>query len=123
MFDGSELNTRFIKANLLKYINHEPMLIHQNKHMDFFYMEDLISLVDHYIIAEEQLPDVDCSYSHHPSLLEIANYINTLGDHRVDIRLQQDELAASYTGNTITTSIPFIGLLDGVYRTYNKLKP
>jgi nucleoside-diphosphate-sugar epimerase len=47
VFDENELNTRFIKANLIRYLKKEPMVIHQNKIMDFFYMKDLISLVDY----------------------------------------------------------------------------
>jgi hypothetical protein len=45
VFDENELNTRFIKSNLLRYINRENMIIHQDKKMDFFYMKDLVSLV------------------------------------------------------------------------------
>ena len=34
IFDDKELNTRFIKANLLKYIQREKLIIHKNKRMD-----------------------------------------------------------------------------------------
>jgi hypothetical protein len=51
VFDENELNTRFIKSNLLRYINRENMVIHKNKFMDFFYIEDLVKVVKHYIIT------------------------------------------------------------------------
>lgn len=35
-FDENEMDTRFIKANILKYLNKQPILIHTDKIMDFF---------------------------------------------------------------------------------------
>lgn len=40
-FYHNELSTRFIKNNINKYINHKSMIIHQDRYMDFFYMDDL----------------------------------------------------------------------------------
>ena len=37
LFDENELDTRFIKGNIKRYINKESMIIHQDKYMDFFY--------------------------------------------------------------------------------------
>ena len=45
VFDENELDTRFIKSNIKRYINKQPIIIHQDKLMDFFYMKDLIKLV------------------------------------------------------------------------------
>ena len=52
VFDENELDTRFIKGNIQRYINKEQIIIHQDKFMDFFYMKDLVSLVDYYIQNE-----------------------------------------------------------------------
>lgn len=62
VFDENELDTRFIKANLTRYINKKPMIIHTNKVMDFFYMPDLVALVNHYIIENSLLKEINCSY-------------------------------------------------------------
>ena len=37
VFNEDELDTRFIKSNIKRYINKEEIIIHQNKQMDFFY--------------------------------------------------------------------------------------
>ena len=42
LFDASEWESRFIKANIKRYINKKPLVIHQDKLMDFFYMDDFI---------------------------------------------------------------------------------
>ena len=81
IFDENELNTRFIKSNIERYINKEEIIIHQDKLMDFFYMKDLITLVKHYI-EENHLPKIaECSYTKKYSLLNIANIINNLSDY------------------------------------------
>lgn len=123
VFDENELDTRFIKGSLLRYINREPIVIHQNKYMDFFYMRDLISLVDFYITAKDPiLQEVDCCYNYSLTLSEIANTINALEDYKVDIQTLTDGMGASYTGQYRPVLSPLVGLADGIKKTYEKLK-
>lgn len=122
VFSENELSTRFIKSNLLRYINREPMVIHQNKCMDFFYMEDLVSLVDYYIKAENPAQDVNCCYNNSFTLLEIANFINTLEDYKVDIKIQTDGMGSAYVGDYTPLPYPTIGLTEGIRSSYSKLK-
>jgi UDP-glucose 4-epimerase len=122
VFDENELDTRFIKGNLLRYINHEPMIIHQNKYMDFFYMEDLVSLVRYYIKAVDPIQEIDCCYNYSLTLLEIANYINNLDDHKVDIKIQSEGMGDAYAGNYLPVLSPLVGLAKGIDQTYRKLQ-
>jgi len=122
VFDENELDTRFIKANLINYIEHKPMVIHQNKYMDFFYMEDLVSLVNYYIKAKDPIQEVDCCYNHNLTLSEIANYINTLSDYKVEIKTQIEGMTDAYVGNYLPILNPLVGLADGIKQTYHKLK-
>jgi len=122
VFDENELDTRFIKGNLLRYVNHKPILIHQNRYMDFFYMEDLVSLVRYYIEAKDPIQEVDCCYNYSLTLSEIANHINNLGEHKVDIRIQNEGMGDAYTGYYLPVLSPLVGLAEGISRVYNKLK-
>ena len=121
VFDENELNTRFIKGNIRRYINKEPIIIHQDKHMDFFYIKDLISLVDHYINSNNLPKQIDCSYDKLYTLSNIANIINSLDDYKVDIKIEQKGMSSSYCGVT-NGVIDFIGLEQGIKEVYNKLK-
>lgn len=133
VFDENELNTRFIKANILRYINKEPMVIEQDKYMDFYYMKDLITVVDYYIRKNpkcEVCPKLfNCSYKYHFTLKEIAAIINNLDDHSVDIVLNNPVLGDPYIGsysipeieNTTIPFIPTIGLVEGIKSVYKKL--
>ena len=122
VFDEKELPTRFIKANIIRYIQNQPMIIHQNKIMDFFYMKDLISLVNHYLVAESPQKEIDCCYDQKNTLAEIAEFINKLGDHRVPIEIEDDSKLTFYCGGTKKLPIEVSGLKRGILETYNNLK-
>ena len=122
VFDHDELDTRFIKANIKRYLDKEDMIIHQNKHMDFFYMEDLISIVKYYI-EEESLPkEFNCTYLETKTLLQIAEMINHLDKHRVGISVLKDGFGKGYIGSWSGLLLPHIGLEQGIMNTYNILK-
>lgn len=121
VFDENELDTRFIKGNIQRYINKEQIIIHQDKFMDFFYMKDLVSLVDYYIQNENPPKEIDCSYSESHSLFNIANMINNLDTHKVHITFNQNEMGEKYCGNS-NILLNYIGLEEGIKQVYNKLK-
>lgn len=121
VFDENELDTRFIKGNIKRYINKEPIIIHQDKWMDFFYIKDLISLVDYYINNDNMPKQIDCSYTGLYKLSEIANMVNELDEHKVDINIENKGMAFSYYGIS-NVLIDFIGLEQGIKEVYNKLK-
>ena len=124
VFDENELDRRFIKSNILRYINQEDMIIHENKVMDFFYMKDLITLVDHCMQREEWLYNtIDCRYAVSYSLMEIAQIINTLDKYKVGIGMGVAKPDGKpYTGNYVGMQIPLIGLEDGIREVYSLLK-
>jgi len=122
VFDQNELNTRFIKANIKHYLNKEPIEIYQNKNMDFFYIPDLVKLVEYYIINNDLPKEVNCRYKEIVSLNDIANLINNLDSHKVKIKLGDDP-SFDYIGIEYhNLPINFIGLEQGIKETYNKLK-
>ena len=121
VFDENELDTRFIKGNIKRYINKEPIIIHQDKFMDFFYMKDLISLVDYYINNDNIPKQIDCSYAGLYKLSEIANIINDLDEHKVDIKIENSTLAPSYYG-LANSLLNYVGLKQAIKEVYNKLK-
>jgi nucleoside-diphosphate-sugar epimerase len=126
IFDENELDSRFIKSNIIRYINKEPMEVHQNKFMDFFYIKDLLRVVDYYISSTNPIPkEYECSYySILPhSLLDIANLINNLSDYKVDISLNKNKWGIDYISKTKKElPVPFLGLEEGIKQVYNKLK-
>ena len=120
VFDENELDTRFIKSNIIRYINNEPIQIQQNKLMDFFYMEDLIKLVKQYINGTYLSKHIDCSYSYHYSLDGIANIIKNLSDYKTEIIIKSLG-PCRYVGEYSPKNLNYIGLEEGIIKTYEKL--
>jgi GDP-L-fucose synthase len=121
VFDENELDTRFIKSNIKRYINKKPMEIYQNKFMDFFYMEDLISLVKYYIDNLTPPKISECSYEQKYSLLDIAQMINKQSNYNLPIQFKELNYGESYNGK-MTLPIKVIGLKKGIQETYKKIK-
>ena len=121
VFDENELDTRFIKSNIKRYINKEPIKIHQDKLMDFFYMKDLIELVRHFIYKDNLPKNVDCTYDIDAcSLSDIAYIINDLSDYKVEIKIGEGK-GKKYVGDWNPININYIGLEQGIKETYKKL--
>jgi UDP-glucose 4-epimerase len=120
VFDENELFTRFIKANIIRSVKNEPMIIHSNKIMDFFYMEDLISLINHYI-ENDGNKEIDCCYNKKYTLKDVADIINKIAKHKVEIVIQNDEFMSPYCGHSASLPINEVGLVRGVEKTYYKI--
>ena len=120
VFDENELDTRFIKGNVKRYINKESIEIHQDKLMDLFYMEDLVKVVKYYI-NEEHLPkNIDCCYVNPTKLSTIANIINNQSDYKVKINIGKGK-GKDYVGDYNSLPIKWEGLEKGIGETYKKL--
>jgi GDP-L-fucose synthase len=122
VFDENEKDTRFIKSNIQRYLSNNPIAIHQDKLMDFIYMPDLISIVEHYIVGEDLLKEVDCIYDDTVSLSNIARQINNLSIDKVPINIEDPLPGQNYIGTYSELPIAFIGLEQGIINVYNKLK-
>jgi UDP-glucose 4-epimerase len=122
VFDEKEKATRFIKSNIQRYIDNEPMVIHQDKLMDFIYMPDLISIVEYYMTHTDLIKEIDCVYPDESSLSRIAGLINNLSNHKVFIIYDNYKTSEPYIGNPEDLPIAFIGLEQGIKNVYSKLK-
>lgn len=123
LFDENEIETRFIKSNILRYIMNEPLLLYENKEMDFFYMEDFTRLVKHFIFSvKDILPKIyDCTYNKTFKTIEILEMINNLGENKSPI-INDFLEREKYSGEFIDLGIEYVGLEQGIKNTYKILK-
>jgi GDP-L-fucose synthase len=122
VFDENELDTRFIKTNIKKYINGKPIEIFRNRQMDFFYMEDLVTLVKHYIFNDNLPKEINCCYSYSLYLSDIAIRINDMSYHNVYINILNSPQDNKYTGKFTDLGLRYVGLEQGIKNVYNNLK-
>tara|TARA_R110000744_G_scaffold58232_1_gene121524 strand:+ start:9888 stop:10685 length:798 start_codon:yes stop_codon:yes gene_type:complete len=121
VFNEHELNTRFIKSNIKRYINKQPIEIYQDKLMDFFYMEDLVTLVKYCIHDMCPPKNINCSYKKSYSLLNIANIINNLSDYKVGINILERGEGTPYIDKHHNALFNYKGLELGIKETYKKI--
>ena len=125
VFGNDEESARFIKANIQRYIDKETIIIHQDKLMDFFYIDDLITLVKFYLNKSHIPEEINAVYKDKYHLSEIAAIINNLSDYKVDIIINQEGFSKCYIGKSTRLDILPINLKkleQGILETYNKLK-
>jgi GDP-L-fucose synthase len=61
-FDKNELDSRFIKNCILKSKRNEMITIYEDKIMDFFYIQDLISIVKYFLLVNPVYQDINLIY-------------------------------------------------------------
>ena len=122
VFDENELETRFVKANIIRHIRNQPMIIFNDKIMDFYYMKDLLSLVEYYLVNSDLPKESNCSYEIKFTLKQIANFINSLDNHKVPVIIQSQKHLEFYCDSAHDLNINEIGLKQGIINTYNILK-
>ena len=122
VFNENELEAKFVKTNIFNYINKKDIEIFQNKYMDFFHMDDLIILIKHYINNDNLPKVINCCYNHCVSLYDVAQIINNLDTHKVNINIKHWDMAPPFNGKFVDLGLNFIGLKQGIKNVYDKLK-
>ena len=113
VFDENDLNSRFIVNSIVNKNMGNDIEIYENKFMDFIYMKDLISLVEHYMHMINLPKEIDCCYEEKLTLYNIANMINDLSDTKSKINIHKFSYQ-SYIGSQNPLPIKMIGLKQGI---------
>jgi GDP-L-fucose synthase len=126
VFGADEEEARFIKSNIQRYINKEAIIIHQDKLMDFFYIDDLITLVKFYLGKTHIPEEINAVYKDKHTLGGIATMINNLSyPDQVDIVIEKEGFSKHYIGKSTRLDVLPIklkGLEQGIKEIYDKLK-
>ena len=125
-FYHNELSTRFIHNNINNYINKKPIVIHQDRYMDFLYMNDLLNVIEHFLTTPVMCyTDINMSYLKKYKLSDIANIINELSSYKVDINVENKISGLNYTGNgekLNSLGLELKGLEFGIKECYERIK-
>lgn len=120
VFDHNENMSRFIKSNVLRYINAEDLVIHKDKFMDFIYMPDFLSIVEKYLKNDNLPKNIDCVYNTKHKLSDIAAKINNIdAQKKSQIKFESPAMDSPYTGHFTDIGLDFIGLDNGIKEVYN----
>lgn len=99
-FNKNEHITRMIRSNLNNYILKKPMVIHQDKYMDFVYIDDLCNLIINMLNGSlKQIKDINVVYNKKYKLSDITNIINNLDNYKVPIIIENTKIGLNYSGD------------------------
>ena len=126
-FNYNEADDRMIRSSLTHSLNKHPIIIHQDKYMDFVYIKDLCKLINvilsnPVILYKDQ--DINVVYKKKYKLSDIADLINNIDKHKVPVIIEDQTLGMNYCGDgSLFSYIPLdsIGLITGLNECYYKL--
>jgi len=124
-FGIQEDDHRFITTAIKNYINKKPIIIFQDKLMDFMYVKDFYKILKYSLECAPHLLGarphmLHCTYDRKFHLSDIAEMINDLDRHKVPIIIESKERGEPYCGN-FSIDLNYIGLDQGIYEIYESL--
>jgi len=127
-FGELEKEDRMIKSNIRNCLQGLPLIIHQDRKMDFFYAEDACRVISFLINNwDDSLPQhINLSYSNKVTLFKIATLINNLFSFKCEIKVEKPGFEKDYYGCSQaleTLGIELIGLKGGLQKMYQSLSP
>lgn len=127
-FGSDEPEFRFIKRSILRLREGLPIEIEQNRKMDFFFVDDVASVIDHIFGHHDMDSNMNLVYfqssDHRHSLVDIAEIICAKMKVPSNIVIKNKDMGHSYTGcaNKLDSEhIKFIGLEEGIQRMVNEI--
>ena len=101
-FGVHEKESRFLKTNMRKALDGDPLIVHQDKFMDFISADDLCRILKFYFDTKNELlpKDLNAVYKKKYTLKQLAEMVKYHLDSESEILVQQEGLASSYTGNS-----------------------
>ncbi len=123
VFAKNEADRRMIKSNIKNYLDGQPIVIHQDKLMDFFYIDDFEKLVRLYLNGNNLPREIDCVYENKIKLSDVANIINNLSDKKVPIEIHSSEMGKSYCGHYehLCNTLKYKGLEKSIQEVYESM--
>lgn len=122
-FGKHENENRFIKKSMNNLNNNKDIIVNKDKEMDFFYVEDLVTLINYYIYNKSlDMPsEVNCVYNEKYKLSKIAEFLIKKYSPERKLQIIESGYADPYTGNSEMLdklNIKFKGLFSGIEEIY-----
>ncbi len=108
----------FTTANIINYINKREIVVFKDKFMDFFGVNDAWKVIDFYLKSDRsELPkELNLVYPETRRLMEVADMINELSDHKVPVDVLEPGMDRAYCASG--AELYRLGLeLDGLQKS------
>lgn len=135
VFGSKEKDTRFIKNNIKRYIEQQPIEINQDCKYNYFSVYDLTEIMIDILSCKDpynyylngQIMNV--GYEGYTTLTDLANIINTLDTYKVPVKIDKPGWGRSYYSDnkllneTLSLNkVKQIGLQNSIQRMFKEMK-
>ena len=90
---------KFISNAIVKNLLHLPITINKNVYFDYIYIDDLVKMIDWFIINEPKEKIYNVTTGKKVDLVTLANLVNEVSDFKSDIKILNDGLNNEYTSS------------------------
>jgi len=115
---------RFISNAICKTLYDLPITIKQNRKFDYIYIDDLMPILDHFILNTGKYKTYNVTPDNTMELCEIAEKVIKVSGKDLPITVEQPDLGLEYSGNNdrLYEEIPglnFISIDEAIVKLYN----
>ena len=90
---------KFISNAVLKNLFNLPIIINKNVYFDYIYIDDLVKIIDWFIVNESKEKIYNVTTGKKVDLVSLANLVNEVSDFKSGIRVLNDGFNNEYTSN------------------------
>lgn len=90
---------RFISNSILRNIFHQSIIINQNVYFDYLYIDDLVYIVNYFLINKSRYNIYNVSSGKKINLITIAKIINSISNYQSKIIVKNKGLNNEYTAS------------------------
>jgi len=97
--ENEDYRYKFISNAIVKNLLNLPIVINKNVYFDYIYIDDLIRIIDWFILNEAKEKIYNVTTGKKIDLITLANSINEMSDEKSEIRVLNDGLNNEYTSS------------------------
>lgn len=92
---------RFISNAICKAIFDLPITLRQNRMFDYLYIDDLMPVLDHFIVNQPTEKSYNITPDQSIGLLTIAETVKKISGKNIEIRVAQEGMGMEYSGSNV----------------------
>jgi len=97
--ENEDYRYKFISNAIVKNLLNLPIVINRNVYFDYIYIDDLIKIIDWFILNEAKEKIYNVTTGKKIDLISLANIVNKVSSFQSDIKTLKDGFNSEYTSN------------------------
>lgn len=118
---------KFIPSTIIKNLSKQDMVINQNVILDHLFIEDLMPIIDYFILNKAKFKSYNVTPDRSIDLVTISNIINEISDYKSKVVVLNKGLNNEYTGDNSRLknempNVKFTNYREGIKKLFRYYK-